>query len=467
MKTLQRISKRGIRFRVPGFFRNMNKGFVLATWLIFSPSILANAQELNQSKLDTFFDRLNDKNEAMGSLTIVKEGRTLYTRSIGYGKISQAERLPITATTRHRVGSITKVFTAVMVLQLVEEGRLKLSDRLDKYLPQIPNADKITIASILSHRSGIHDIMADPAHRPRRRTTNVTKEEMLAIISKTSSDFEPGTQYAYSNSGYFVLGYLVERLGGVSYEKAIQERIVSQVGLKDTYVAMEGINSSKNESFSYTRLGDWRQQPETHWSMLFGSGSLISTPGDLAIFIQALYDRKLVSQESLNKMMTLEGDYGLGVDTFTFADKTFYGHTGGIDGFGAWLAYLPEEKLTIAYTTNAKSYPVANIISGVADIYFGRPFQIPTFESVKVSDEILDEYVGVYVRQGAPVRFTVSHESAVLYISVNGGPKLVLEASSENTFKLESQGMILVFDKERKEMTLRRGNGSRVFTKEN
>lgn len=166
-------------------------------------------------------------------------------------------------------------------------------------------------------------------------------------------------------------------------------------------------------------------------------------------------------------MMTIQDGYGLGIDTFTFADKTFYGHTGGIDGFGSWLAYLPEEKLTIAYATNAKSYPVANIISGGADIYFGRPFQIPSFESVRVNAEILDEYVGVYVRQGAPVRFTVSHESAVLYISVNGGPKLALEASSENTFKLESQGMILVFDTERKEMTLRRGNSSRVFTKEN
>lgn len=258
MKTLQRTGKRVIRSQLHSFISIIHKGFVLTTWLILSAPILADAQVFNQGKLDTFFDRLTENNEAMGSLIIVKDGKTLYTRSIGYSKISETEKTPMTSVTRHRVGSITKMFTAVMILQLVEEGRLKLSDRLNEYLPQVPNADKITIASMLSHRSGIHDIMADPALRPRRRTTRVTKEEMLAIISKTSSDFEPGTQFAYSNSGYFVLGYLVEKLGGDSYEKAMQKRITSKIGLKDTYVAIEGINSSKNESFSYTRLADWK-----------------------------------------------------------------------------------------------------------------------------------------------------------------------------------------------------------------
>ncbi|MCE7993734.1 MAG: beta-lactamase family protein [Roseivirga sp.] len=448
-------------------FRLINKRLALASLLIFIPFTPAHSQGIDEDKLDSFFDRLNEKNEAMGSLVSVKDGRTLYSRSIGYSEISETKKTPITANTRFRVGSVTKMFTAVMILQLVEEGKLKLNDRLDKYLPQIPNADKITIAQILAHRSGIHDIMADPALRPRRRTTQVTKEDMLAMIAKTKSDFEPGTQYAYSNSGYLILGYLVEILTAESYEKGVQERITSSIGLNDTYVAMEGINVSKNESFSYTRLANWRKQPETHWSMLFGSGSLISTPDDLAIFIQALYGGKLVSQKSLTRMMVIEDGYGLGIDTFPLADRTFYGHTGGIDGFGSWLAYLPEEKLTIAYATNAKSYPVANIIGGVADVHFGRPFQIPAFESITVSTEILDEYVGKYVRQGAPVSFAVSRKAAVLYISVNGGPQFPLEATSEDTFKLENQGMVLEFDKDHKEMTLRRGNSLRVFKKEN
>ncbi len=449
------------------YFWTMKVKTLIVTLLILLWATVISAQTFDQNKLDQFFDRLSEKNEAMGSVIITKDGNALYTRSIGYAQINDTKKVPMTMSTRHRIGSITKMFTAVMILQLVEEGKLKLTDRLDSYFSQIPNADKITISHILSHRSGIHDITADPELRPRRRTTEVTMDEMLAIISKGASDFEPGSKYSYSNSGYFILGCLVEKLGGKSYEKAIKERIISKIGLNDTYVATGGINVSKNESFSYRRLSDWRQQPETHWSILYGSGSLISTPADMTRFVEALFDLKFFSQESFDLMKTIKDGYGLGMDTFTFAEKIFYGHTGGIDGFGSWLAYLPKEKLTIAYTTNGKVYPVSKILEGIVDIYFNRPFEIPSFESVAVSPEILQKYVGVYVRQGAPVKFTFTRDSRTLFISVNGGRKLPLEATSENKFKLESQGMTLEFDIQQNLMTLKRGGGTRVFTKEN
>ena len=425
------------------------------------------AQTLDTSKLNQFFDRLNENNEAMGSLTITKNGEVIYARSIGYSRIGETEKAPITSETRHRVGSVTKMFTAVMILQLAEEGKLKLNDRLNQYFPQIPNADRITIEHILRHRSGIHDITTNPALRPRRRTVAITKDEMLQLISKGGTDFDPGSKYAYSNSGYFVLGLLIEKVSNQSYQEAIEKRILAKIDLKSTYPAHENISPNKKESFSYVRLSDWKQQPQTHWSILFGSGSLVSTPDDLAKFIQALYDLKFISQESLNQMTSVQDGYGLGIDTFEFAEKNFFGHTGGIDGFGSWLAYLPEEKLTISYTTNAKVYPVAKIMSAVADIYFNRHFEIPSFEAVSVSPKALDQYSGVYVRQGAPVKFTVSHDSTTLFISVNGSPRLSLEATSENTFKLESQGMILEFKTQSKEMVIRRAGGVRVFTKEN
>jgi CubicO group peptidase (beta-lactamase class C family) len=119
------------------------------------------AQTLDKAKLDQFFDRLAEKNKAMGSLTIAKDGNVLYTRAIGYSQINGTEKKPLTIATRYRVGSITKMFTGVMILQLVEEGKLKLTDTLDKFFPQIPNASKITIAQILARRSGIHDVSED------------------------------------------------------------------------------------------------------------------------------------------------------------------------------------------------------------------------------------------------------------------------------------------------------------------
>jgi len=171
-----------------------------------------HAQTLDKTKLDQFFDRLAEKNKAMGSLIIAKDGIVLYTRTIGYSQINGNEKKPLSAASRFRIGSITKMFTAVMILQLVEEGKLQLSDTLDKFFPQIPNARKITIAQILAHRSGI------PKSRPASKTNAVTKDELLTIISKGTPEFEPDTKHSYSNSGFFILGLIVEKLAAKSYQ---------------------------------------------------------------------------------------------------------------------------------------------------------------------------------------------------------------------------------------------------------
>src|SRR5258708_2901435 len=204
-----------------------------------------HAQTLDKAKLDQFFDRLAEKNKAMGSLAIARDGKVLYTRAIGYSEINGTEKKPLTTANRFRIGSITKVFTATMILQLVEEGKLKLSDTLDKFFPQIPNAQKITIAQILAHRSGI------PNSRPTSKTNAVTKDELLAIISKGTPDFEPDTKHSYSNSGYFILGLIVEKLTVKSYGEALKERITSKIGLKDTYATTGNIDVNKNETLAY------------------------------------------------------------------------------------------------------------------------------------------------------------------------------------------------------------------------
>jgi len=127
------------------------------------PSSVAALRRLDKAKLDQFFDRLAEKNKAMGSLTIAKDGNVLYARAIGYSQINGTEKKPLSAASRFRIASITKTYTAVMILQLVEEGKLKLTDTLDKFFPQVPNARKITIVQILSHRSGIPNVRRDQA----------------------------------------------------------------------------------------------------------------------------------------------------------------------------------------------------------------------------------------------------------------------------------------------------------------
>jgi CubicO group peptidase (beta-lactamase class C family) len=257
-----------------------------------------------------------------------------------------------------------------------------------------------------------------------------------------------------------------EKLTGKSYGEALQERITSRIGLKDTYTATGNIDVKKNESLTYFYLsGDWKQVPETHPSILFGGGSIVSTPNDLAKFIQALFEGKIVSKESLDQMKTMRDGDGLGLEPFTFAGKTFYGHTGGGDNYGAWLAYLPEEKLAVAYTTNAKVYPVRDIVSGVVDIYYNKPFQVPSFEPIAVSPEVLDKYVGVYSSPEAPVKFTITREGATLFFQPGGQSAAPLEATAQDKFKIEGAAVI-EFDAAKNQMIVKRRGVERVFTKE-
>ncbi|HEU4903635.1 MAG TPA: serine hydrolase domain-containing protein, partial [Flavisolibacter sp.] len=334
------------------------------------------------------------------------------------------------------------------------------------YFSQIPNAGTITIEQLLEHRSGIHDISEDRDFRSKRRE-GTTKEELLALMVKSKPDFEPGAKYAYSNTGFQLLGLLVEKLTGTSYQQALQERIVVKSGLHGTYAATGNNDSSKAENLSYRFVTDWQPETQTHASLLFGSGAIISTSTDLAKFIHALFEGKLVSQKSLKQMLTIKDGYGLGMDTFTLAGKTFYGHTGGIDNFGAWLAYLPEEKLAVAYTTNAKVYPVSKIMDGVINIYYNQPFTIPSFESITISQYVLDKYVGVYSNAEAPVKFTVSRNDATLFLQMTGKSPIPLEPTAQEKFRIEPGGIVVEFDTTKKQMTIVRNGGARVLIKEN
>lgn len=448
----------------------MTRKTSIAVLLTLLLSSAAYSQPLDKAKLDQFFDRLAEKNKAMGSLTIAKDGNVIYTRTIGYSQINVTEKKHLTAASRFRIGSITKMFTVAMAFQLVEEGKLKLTDTLDQFFPQIPNAKKITIGHILAHRSGIPNARRAQNAEGNVNTLPITKEEMLDLIVKGKPDFEPDSKHAYSNSGYQLLGLILEKVTCKSYASNLEERITSKIGLKDTYLATGNIDVSKNEALTYIHFGsDWKQVPETHPSMLFSAGAIVSTPNDLAKFIQALFDGKIVSKESLDRMKTLRDtdgmSMGMGMEPFTFAGKTFYGHTGGADNYGAWLAYLPEEKLAIAYTTNAKIYPVVNIVRGVADIYFKKPFTIPALGSIAVSPDILDKYVGEYSSPDAPAAAKITRDGATLFFQPpNAKTAVPLEATAENKFQIE--GVVTIeFDAAKNQMTVKRRGAERVFTK--
>jgi CubicO group peptidase (beta-lactamase class C family) len=184
-------------------------------------------------------------------------------------------------------------------------------------------------------------------------------------------------------------------------------------------------------------------------------------------FIQALFDLKLVSQNSLTQMTTMRDGEGMGMEPHSFAGKTCFGHTGGSGSSGAWLTYCPEERLALAYATNAKIYEVRKIVTGVFDIYWNRPFEIPALDALAVSPEVLDRYVGVYIVPGTPARMTVTRDGATLYIAAGAQPGagVPLEATAEDKFKIDP-GVVFEFDAAKGQLTIKRPQGAMVFTKQ-
>jgi D-alanyl-D-alanine carboxypeptidase len=421
-----------------------------------------HAQTLDKGKIDRFLDRLAEKNKGMGSLTIAKDGNVLYTHSFGYSYVNGTEKKLATAATKYRLASITKMYTAVMVFQLVEEGRLKLTDTLDRFYPQIPNAKKITIAQILHHRSGVPELQPDGSWGKQLRT----EDEVVARIAQGQPHFEPDAKHEYSNTGYILLGHIVEKVGGKPYQDALEDRITSRIGLKDTYYLASGTTDpARNESVSYGYFDTWKEAAEVDFSVTGPAGSIVATPTDMTTFIKALFDLKLASADSLKQMSTMRDDEGMGMELHSFGGRTCYGHTGGSSSAGAWLTYCPEEKLAFAYATNMKIYPVRDIVPGLFDIYWNRPFEIPTFEAFAVSPEILDRYVGTYSTPEAPVKWTITRRGSTLYFQPPGNSAVSLEATAENKFKIDP-GVFFEFDVAKGTMTIKRPQGERVFTKD-
>ena len=436
---------------------------ILFSWLSLGT---ISPQNINKPKLDSLFNILAEKNKAMGSLTISKSGTVLYSRAIGYSLISDKDKVFATEKTKYRIGSISKMFTATMIFQLIEEGKLNLVTTVDKYFPNLPNANKITISNLLNHRSGLHNFTADSTYETWM-TKPKTHDEILAIISKNGVDFQPNEKFTYNNSNYVVLGYIIEKICDKSYKDILQEKIISKIGLTNTYYG-DKTNFKNNESYSYQYVSNWEQQPETDMSIPGGAGAIVSTPIDLTQFIEALFSLKLVSQNSLNLMKTITDGYGMGMFQMPFDIKKAYGHNGGIDGFESILLYFPEDSLSVAYCTNGQVYSLNDILIGVLSIYFDKDYSLPTFSkstfTLKIKD--IDKYLGVYSSTQIPLKITITKGDSTIIAQATGQSSFPLEATEKDKFQFDQAGIKMEFNTAKNELTLKQDGRSFLFTKD-
>lgn len=426
--------------------------------LVFAFAItLSNvqSQKLNNAKLDSLFKALNDKNLFMGSISISKNGNQIYSNSIGKADI--ANNISLSANTKFRIGSTTKIFTSALVLKAVELKKISLDQTINSFFPTIVNSQKITIGNLLNHRSGIHELLAADEFA-NGYTEAKSQEEMVSIISKFPSDFEPDSKADYSNSNYYLLTLILEKTYKKTYSELLQEQIIKPLKLKNTYFGGK-ISIQNNECYSYYFSDKWEKDSEGDMSVPLGAGAIVSTPSDLTFFIEKLFQGKIISSESLKMMTQIQDKYGMGIFALPFYNKNGFVHRGQIDSFSSLLSYFPNEKLAIAIVTNGAIYDKKKILIVALSNYFNKPYAI-NFEAYEPVKEDLEMITGIYKSDENREAITISLNNKRLYANFNNQSLFLLEPTSKNKFENIWEGN--KFDFQLKNELIFEANGKQI-----
>ncbi|MEZ7954405.1 MAG: serine hydrolase domain-containing protein, partial [Bacteroidales bacterium] len=260
---------------------------------------------------------------------------------------------------------------------------MNLNQTKDKWFPEIINAKDITVKHLLNHRSGIHNFTNNKDYLTWN-TQPKTEKELVEIIVKGGSDFNPDSKAEYSNSNFVLLTFILEKAFTKSYSDLLQEFIVKPLGLTNTYVFGK-INPLNNECKSYSFEGTWKLETETDYTVPLGAGAITSTPTDLTKFADALFNGKLVTNESLEIMKTIKEGYGIGLFQFPFHNSVGYGHTGGIDGFSSVYSHFANDKISYALISNGSNFSINNISVAVLSAVYDKPYEIPTFTAFNLT----------------------------------------------------------------------------------
>ena len=429
--------------------------------LLFSGSLFA--QSLDTAKLNRYFDRIDSNHRFMGSVAVFKHGLPVYQRSIGWA--DQKNGLKADVHTRYRIGSITKTFTAVMVMKTVEAGKIQLDQTIEPWFPGLRNAQRITVRHLLTHRSGIHNITDLPGFMTRA-VQPWTKEQLLDTINAQVSDFEPGSSFSYSNSGYILLTLMLEKIWKRPYEQLLKKWILKPARLKETIYGIKP-DPTQNMALSYRMLfGNWVAQPMTDPSVPLGAGSMMSTPADICRFAEKLFKGKLIKAESLMEMTRWQDNIGVGLFRFPFGDQWASGHTGGIDAYLSVYGHFQSGDISFAITSNATNMVLNDVTIALLSAAFNKPYSIPDFSVAQLSDAELDRYVGVYVSKQMPLKLTVSRKNRNLICQATGQMPFTLTAHGEHRFSFDKAGIEIRFEPDEKRMRFQQSGGRYLFTRE-
>jgi CubicO group peptidase (beta-lactamase class C family) len=385
------------------------------------------------ARMDQIVQYYVDNEQFSGSVLVARGDQVLFSKS--YGSANREWKVPNSPTTKFRIGSITKQFTAACILLLAERGKLKLEDPIKKYYPDAPAAwDKVTLLELLHHTSGIHSYTDDPEFDKFTKLP-ATPAEIVKRVQAKPLDFDTGKEFRYSNTGYILLGIVVEKASGMSYADFLKANVLDPLGMKDS-----GYES--NSALTPQRAAGYSRSPQgvvnanyIDMSIPYAAGAMYSTVEDLLRWQRGLFGRKLLTEASLAKMHQAGmSDYALGVTVHKKASHPVIDHGGGINGFNSQLAYYPEDQVTLVALSNLNGPGADAIVDKLGALTHGGEVVLPSErKSVDVPVAVLEKYVGTYeLKPGFNLWFFV--RDGQLISQATGQPEFPLVALSQTRF---------------------------------
>jgi D-alanyl-D-alanine carboxypeptidase len=426
--------------------------FTVFLSLACSFSAAATLDQRSDSAVSAEIDRvLADKfhSDAPGAAVLaIKDGRILLRK--GYGLADLELGVPIDPTHVFRIGSMTKQFTAVAILQLVEAGKIRLDDEITTYVPDYPlGGNRVTLSQLLTHTAGIPSIESQPEWLKTWRQ-DMTVTQLLAFTKDKPLDFAPGTDWKYSNSGYFLLGAVIEKSSRQSYADYIQTHIFTPAGMtSSSYGGEKRVIPQRIPGYSRDGTG-WANAPYISMTQPFSAGALLSNVDDLWKWEQALSAGKLVSPALLAKAYTQvelpDGrttNYGFGWQLGALGKRRTVEHGGGIQGFSSYELRIPDANFYVAILCNTDSAPASlkTVAASIARLALGEPERAAAPNPIP--EPVLQDYVGVY-RVNATATLAITVENGKLVGKLGGGQRPLATTASDE-FSTPGNEMRLTF----------------------
>lgn len=418
--------------------------------LLIAIANIAVAQD-RAKQLDSLVGYYAREDNYNGVVFVAKGGKVLLNKGYGFKDVKTGEKN--TPATIFQIGSLTKQFTAEVILMLAKDKKLNLTDNIGKYFPGYPNGQRINIAHLLSHTSGIYNYTSDSAFAEGLQFKAVTQEQMLALFRDKPIDFEPGSKFDYSNSNYILLGYIIEKVTGKKYEEVLAGYILKPAGMKNSGIDFAGLKD-KNKAVGYD-LVDQAQSvaaPVTHYTSSYSAGAMYTTVSDMYAWHKALQEYKFVPKDWQEKAYTPYHDrYGFGWMIDTIFEKRVLVHGGGISGFTSSIVRIQEDDVCIVMLEN-NGNPATdknNMAIHILSLFYSDRFEMPVSKPpVNVDKKILESYVGNYAVSPA-FSLSVSLDGSTMYIQGTGQPKLKVVAQNDHTFYSKVVEATIEFVKEK------------------